>query len=59
MDRDKLKELTENAIEDYFEGIDVVIDNIVSKIVDDHKIEDEEDIDYLKTKVRLGILKWE
>lgn len=59
MDRDKLKELAENAIEDYFETIDSVIDNIVSKMVDEHKIEDEDDIDYLKAKVRLGILKWE
>ena len=59
MDRDKLKQLTENAIENYFECIDSVIDNIVSKIVDENKIEDEDDIDYLKAKVRLGILKWE
>jgi NAD-specific glutamate dehydrogenase len=59
MDRDKLKEVAEDAIEDFFEGIDSVIDNIVYKIVDEHKIEDEDDIDYLKAKVRLGILKWE
>lgn len=59
MYRDKLKELAENAIEDYFEGIDSVVDNIVYKMVEEHKIEDEEDIDYLKAKIRLGILKWE
>lgn len=59
MDRDKLKQLAESAIEDYFEGIDSVVGGIVSKIVDEHKIEDEDDIDYLKAKVRLGILKWE
>lgn len=58
MDRDKLEQLAENAIEDYFEGIDSVVDGIVSKIADEHKIEDEDDIDYLKAKVRLGILKW-
>lgn len=59
MDRGKLKQLANDAIEDYFEGIDSVIDNIVYKIVEEHKIEDEDDIDYLKAKVRLGILKWE
>jgi len=59
MDRDKLKQLGENAIEEYFEGIDHVIEDIVSKIVEEHKIEDEDDIDYLKAKIRLGILKWE
>lgn len=59
MDRDKLRQLGENAIEEYFEGIDPVIDDIISKIVEEHKIEDEDDIDYLKTKIRLGILKWE
>ena len=59
MDRDKLRQVAEDAIEDFFEDIDSVIDNIVYKIVDEHKIEDEDDIDYLKAKVRLGILKWE
>ena len=59
MDRDKLKQLGENAIEEYFEGIDPVIEDIVSKIVEEHKIEDEDDIDYLEAKIRLGILKWE
>lgn len=59
MDRDKLEQLAENVIEDYFEGIDSVVDGIVSKIADEHKIEDEDDIDCLKAKVRLGILKWE
>lgn len=59
MDRSKIKQLGEDAIENYFECIDSVIDNIVSKIVEENKIEDEDDIDYLKAKVRLGILKWE
>ncbi len=59
MDRDKLRQLGENAIDEYFEGIGPVIEDIVSKIVEEHKIEDENDIDYLKTKIRLGILKWE
>lgn len=59
MDRDKLKQLAESAIEDYFEGIDSIVGEIVSKIVDEHKIDDDDDIDYLKAKVRLGILKWE
>ena len=58
MDRDKLKQLAENAIADYFEGIESVVDDIVSKIADEHKIEDEDDIYYLKVNVRLGILKW-
>ncbi len=58
MDRDKLKQLAENVIEDYFECIVSVVDNIVSKIVDEYKIEDEDDIDYFKAKVRHGILKW-
>lgn len=30
MDRDKLEQLAENAIEDYFEGIDSVVGGIVS-----------------------------
>lgn len=59
MDREKLKQLAESAIEDYFEGIDSVVDGIVYKIVEEHKIEDEDDIDYLKAKVRISILKWE
>ena len=58
MDREKLKELAENAIEDYFEGIDSVVNDIVAKMVDEHKIEDD-DTDYLKTKIRHGILKWD
>lgn len=59
MDRDKLNQLVENAVADYFECIESIVDNIVSKIVDEQKIEDEDDIDYLKLHVRLGILKWE
>ncbi len=59
MDRDKLKKVAEDAIEDFFEDINSVIDDIVYKIVDEYKIEDEDDIDYLKAKIRLGILKWE
>ncbi len=59
MDRDELKKVAEDAIEDFFEGIDSVIDDIVYKIVEQYKIEDEDDIDYLKAKIRLGILKWE
>lgn len=56
---EKLKELAENAIENYFEGIDSVVDDIVSKIVDENKIEDDDDIDYLKAKIRHGILKFD
>ena len=59
MDREKLKELAESAIEDYFESIDSVVSDMVSKIVDEHKIEDKYEIDYLKTKIRRGILKFE
>lgn len=59
MEREKLKQLAEDAIEDFFEGIDSIVEDIICKIVDEHNIEDEDDIDYLKEKVRLGILKWE
>ena len=59
MDMEKLKDIAENAIVGYFEGIDSVVDDIVSKIVDEHKIEDEYKIDYLKTKIRRGILKFD
>lgn len=58
MDKDKLEQLAENAIADYFEGIESIVDNIVSKIADEQKIEDEDEIYYLKVHVRLGILKW-
>ena len=59
MDREKLKQLAKDVIEDYFEGIDSMVDDIVSKMVEEYKIEDEDDIDYLKTKIRHGIGKLE
>lgn len=57
MDMDELKKLANDAIEDYFKGIDSIVDGIVYKIIKENKIEDEDDIDYLKAKVRHCILK--
>lgn len=59
MDREKLKEFANDAIEKYFGDIDSVIDNIVSKMADDNGIEDDDDINYLKIKIKRGILKWD
>lgn len=63
MEREKLKQIANGAIDEYFESmesrIDDMIDDIVHKIIDNHEIEDEDDIDYLKAKIRHGIfLKW-
>lgn len=57
MNVEKLKELANDAIDNYFDNIDSVIDNIVSKIAEEHHIEDDDDIKYLKTKISSGILK--
>lgn len=57
MDKDKLKGLANDAIDNYFDSIDSVIDDIVSKIAEEHGIEGEDDIKYLKTKITNGILK--
>ena len=59
MERDELKQLANEAIEEYLQCIDLIVGSIVSKIVDEHKIEDEDDIDYLKAKIRHGIFKME
>ncbi len=57
MNAEKLKELADKAIDNYFENIDSVLDNIVSKIAEEHGIEDDGDIKYLRTKIERGILK--
>lgn len=57
MNVEKLKGLANDAIDNYFENVDSVIDNIVSKIAEEHCIEDDGDIKYLKTKIERGILK--
>lgn len=58
MDREKLKQIANAAIDEYLKTIESVIDDIVSKIIENHAIEDDDDIDYLKAKIRHGILKW-
>ena len=58
MDKNKLTRLADDAIDDYFDNIDSVVDSITSKIIDTHGIEDDNDIKFLKEKVRRGILKW-
>lgn len=57
MNVEKLKELADEAIDNYFDNIDSVVDNIVSKIAEEHNIEDDNDIKYLKTKISRGVLK--
>lgn len=59
MDKEKLKILAESAIKDYFETIDSMVEDIVSKIAEEYEIEDGDDINYLKTKIRRGILKFD
>lgn len=48
----------ESVIKDYFGGIDSVVDGMVSKIVEEHKIDDEDDIAYLGAKIMHDILKF-
>lgn len=59
MDRENLKQIAKDAIDEYFKiiesVIDDMIDDIVYKIIENHEIEDVDDIDYLKTKIRHGI----
>lgn len=59
MDREKLTLLAEDAVVEYFVNVDDVVEKIVSKIVDDHKIEDDDDITYLKNRIMRGILKFD
>ena len=58
MDREKLTLLAEGAIVEYFDNLDNVVEEIVSKIVDANKIEDD-DIAYLKNHIMRGILKFD
>lgn len=58
MDKNELTRLADDVIDDYFDNIDSVVDSITSKIIDAHGIEDNNDIKFLKEKVRRGILKW-
>ncbi len=64
MDREKLKQIAKDAIDEDFKIIELVIDDIIDdivhKIIENHEIEDVDDIDYLKTKIKHGIfLKWD
>lgn len=59
MDKDRLDQLANGAVVDYFDNIDSVVDKIVSKIIDDNKIEDEDDIAYIRKKITRCVLKWD
>lgn len=60
MDKEILKKLANNAIEEFFDtGIDDIVNNIVDKIIENNCIKDENDITYLRTKIKRGILKWD
>lgn len=60
-DSEKLNQFAEEAIDEYFENIDSVVDKITYKIIESKGIKedeiDESDLSYLKTKVMRGILK--
>lgn len=59
MDRYKLRLLAKDAVNNYFSNVDSIINNIVAKVVDAYKIEDADDIKFLKEVVTRGILNWE
>lgn len=59
VDKRKLKELADNAVEGFFEvGIDDSVNSMVNKIVDAEHIDKDDDIAYLRMLIERGILKW-
>jgi hypothetical protein len=63
MEKDKLVELAEEAIIEYFEDIDGTVDKIVASIIDKNGLDDdslnEEDKTFLKNRIMRGVLKWD
>ena len=59
MDKEKLTLLAEGAIVEYFEHLDDVVKEIAYMIADANKIEDDEDITYLKNRIMRGIVKFD
>lgn len=58
MNRKKLTDLADNAIDNYFESdIDDIVNNMVNKIIESENIDDEDDIKYLRMRIKRGILK--
>jgi len=63
MEREEIIKLTEDAIEDYFAGIDDVVDKIVNNIIETYGLTDEDisedDKKFIKERIMRGILKWD
>ena len=63
MEREEIIRLTEEAIEDYFTGIDDVVDKIINNIIDTYGLTDEDisedDKKFIKERIMRGILKWD
>ena len=63
MEREEIIRLTEEAIEDYFAGIDDVVDKIVNNIIETYGLTDEDisedDKKFIKERIMRGILKWD
>lgn len=62
MEKAEIITLAEEAIDEYFEGIDETVDKIVESIVEkyglDDKDLDEEDRKFLRERIMRGVLKW-
>lgn len=58
MEKERLIDLADNAIDNYFESdMDDIINNIVDKIIERENIQDEDDIRFLRVRIKRGILK--
>lgn len=63
MEQSEIIRLAEEAIDDYFMGIDSVVGGIVNNIIETYGLDvddiSEDDKKSLKEKIMRGILKWD